>query len=195
LTNSCQVSVHLRGPLNLKQFAVYVPPKDLSNRGAAVSTSTIYSTTFVCPTTSITIYTCPATPWQFTSALANEKTTSTAVFNSASSVPPVNSAYEDWTRISAYDADQKPSSNVVFLNHKGGQGSGIFDFTFGNSLSYASADAKAGSAWSVLFGGTLKDCSNELVIMTDVLCKNQDCGFYRPGTVAYRKYTAQKSFP
>jgi len=59
--------------------------------------------------------------------------------------------------------------------------------TWGNSLSYAAADANSGSASPVTLADTLIDDNKEIIIMTDKAC-NGDCGTVREGTVAYRKY-------
>lgn len=62
----------------------------------------------------------------------------------------------------------------------------LFSRTWGNSLSYAGANAKTGSASPVTLADTLIDDNNEVIIMTDKPC-NGDCGAVRDGTVAYRK--------
>ena len=59
--------------------------------------------------------------------------------------------------------------------------------TWGNSLSYASADGTTGSASPQTLADTLIGDDVEFVVMTDNPCANGDCGTVRPGTVAYRK--------
>ena len=57
---------------------------------------------------------------------------------------------------------------------------------FGNSLSYASADCKAGASSPQIINDATLPSNTEFVIFTDEKC-NGDCGYYRPGTLAYRK--------
>lgn len=94
-----------------------------------------------------------------------------------------------WTRQAYYDSEAGSADGLVFLNHEGGSGSGTFDYSFGNSLSYASKDGASGSSSPQ----TLEDCtlasSSEVVIMTDSKCSDDGgCGFYRDGTVAYHGF-------
>ncbi|EME79386.1 uncharacterized protein MYCFIDRAFT_212204 [Pseudocercospora fijiensis CIRAD86] len=93
-----------------------------------------------------------------------------------------------WTRQGYYNAQDQTSEGIVFLNHEGGSGSGVFDMTYGNSLSYASTDGCSGASSPQI----LKDCQlksdTEVVIMTDKKCSGDSCGFVRPGTVAYHGF-------
>ncbi|KAF1992603.1 hypothetical protein K402DRAFT_416249 [Aulographum hederae CBS 113979] len=100
---------------------------------------------------------------------------------------PAPAASGDWSRIGYFNSDSKTAEGVTFLNNKGGQGSGVWDTTFGNSLAYASQDSLSGSANPVTFGGDLNTGLAELVIMTDKKCNN-DCGYTREGTVAYHGF-------
>jgi hypothetical protein len=105
-------------------------------------------------------------------------------------------AVGDWNQVAYFNSDEKTSNGVVFLNNKGGQGSGVWDTTFGNSLSYASSDSKTGAASPELFSGSLDSGLDEIAIFSDVPCeKSGDCGYVRPGTVAYKGFAgAQKAF-
>jgi len=51
-----------------------------------------------------------------------------------------------WSRQAYYDSASGTAQGLTFLNHHGGSGSGVFDTTFGNSLSYASADGTNGAS-------------------------------------------------
>jgi hypothetical protein len=83
----------------------------------------------------------------------------------------------------------------VFLNHFGGTGSGVFDYSFGSSLSYASSDGCTGAASPQTLECTTLPSSAEVVIMTDRQCEDGSCGYYRPGTVAYEGFDGdQKAF-
>jgi hypothetical protein len=94
----------------------------------------------------------------------------------------------DWGREAYYDADSGTADGLVFLNYQGGKGSGTFDYVFGNSLSYASSDGCEGaSSPQVLEACTLKS-NNEVIVMSDKECSGNDCGYFRPGTVAHHGF-------
>lgn len=106
--------------------------------------------------------------------------------------PTMNAGNGYWGRQAYYDADGQIAIGLTFLNNMGGQGSGVFDYVLGNSLSYASADAKSGSASpQILADQTLGD-GDEVIIMTDKPCQNGDCGATRPGGVAYHGFDGAK---
>ncbi|KAK5056194.1 hypothetical protein LTR84_012747 [Exophiala bonariae] len=106
----------------------------------------------------------------------------------------VNTGSGTWGRQAYYNAEQGVADGLVFLNNMGGQGSGVFDMTWGNSLAYAGANAKSGSASPVTLADTLIDDNNEVIIFTDKPC-NGDCGAVRDGTVAYHGFSgASKLF-
>ncbi|KAF1810645.1 hypothetical protein P152DRAFT_366171, partial [Eremomyces bilateralis CBS 781.70] len=105
-----------------------------------------------------------------------------------SKVPQVKKPYTpssggDFERVAYFNMDDGQSEGITFLNNMGGQGSGVFDTVFGNSLSYANSDATGGSSDSQTLTKALKS-NQEVVLMSDKEC-NGDCGFVREGTVAY----------
>ncbi|KAK7901051.1 target of Sbf [Exophiala xenobiotica] len=102
-----------------------------------------------------------------------------------------------WDRQAYYNAEAGSADGLVFLNHFGGGGSGVFDTTWGLSLSYANADNTGASSGPVTLADTLVGDNSEFVIMTDKACsgENGDCGYYRPGSVAYHGFSgASKLF-
>ncbi|EXJ74288.1 uncharacterized protein A1O5_02584 [Cladophialophora psammophila CBS 110553] len=110
----------------------------------------------------------------------------------ASSAPPpkanVNAGPGQWGRQAYYNADQGVADGLVFLNHHGGQGSGVFDTVWGMSLSYASADNSAGSSSPVPLADTLIPDNCEFVVMSNKPCLDGGCGTVRDGTVAYHGF-------
>ncbi|MBE7180720.1 MAG: hypothetical protein INR71_05855, partial [Terriglobus roseus] len=61
--------------------------------------------------------------------------------------------------------------------------------TWGNSLSYASSDAKSGAAGPETLNATLPS-NSEVIIYSDSSCDSgSGCGYGRPGTVMHRTYT------
>lgn len=106
-----------------------------------------------------------------------------------------SSSSGSWSRQAYYNAATGDADGLVFLNHNGGSGSGVFDYSFGNSLSYARADGKGGSSSPEV----LEDCelasSDEVIIMSDKECNGDSCGYTRPGTVAHHGFAgAEKAF-
>ncbi|KAI5366472.1 hypothetical protein Slin14017_G041120 [Septoria linicola] len=123
------------------------------------------------------------------SAAAKASSTAKASSSSSSSSDDDDTSGEGWTRTAYYNSADKSADGLVFLNHEGGSGSGVFDYTFGNSLSYASADGCSGSSSPQV----LEDCTipseTEVVVMTDSKCGDDDgCGYYRDGTTAYHGF-------
>lgn len=111
---------------------------------------------------------------------------------SSTSTPLVNPGAGNWGRQAYYNAENASADGLVFLNNHGGQGSGIFDYTRGSSLSYASPDSTSGSATPQILSDTLLTDNTEAIIYTDTPCLPGDsisCGTYRPGSVAYHGFT------
>lgn len=230
--------MHFRGPLNLKQFAVYTPGAAPSKaklarrsaherrhahghghahlhhaRDAALKqekrglgdmvtavidgqvVSWINEYDGVAAATSAASTAAPAPSAYAPSESSNEYATAASSAASASAYPSVSSSDDDssstvsWTRQAYYDASAGTSDGLVFLNHEGGSGSGVFDYTFGNSLSYSSADGCAGVSGPTVLEDCMLPSDTEVVIMTDKLCSDSEgCGFSRDGTVAYHGF-------
>ncbi|KIW92130.1 uncharacterized protein Z519_07114 [Cladophialophora bantiana CBS 173.52] len=110
----------------------------------------------------------------------------------AYSAPPPKASMSpgsgQWGRQAYYNAEQGVCDGLVFLNHHGGQGSGVFDNLWGMSLSYASADNSAGSSSPVPLADTLIPDNSEFVVMSDKPCSDGGCGTVRDGTVAYHGF-------
>ena len=121
--------------------------------------------------------------------------TDSAPQSSDSPPPSDNAPAGSWERNGYYNADAAEQDGIVFLNHNGGTGSGVFDYSFGASLSYASCDGTTGSDSPQTLECTTLPSSAEVVIMTDRQCQDDSCGYYRPGTVAYEGFDgAEKAF-
>ncbi|EXJ88139.1 hypothetical protein A1O1_05067 [Capronia coronata CBS 617.96] len=123
-------------------------------------------------------------------AASSVAASSAATYRVAAAAPAasMNAGTGEWGRQAYYNAEQGVADGLVFLNHHGGQGSGVFDTVWGMSLSYASADNSAGSASPVPLADTLIPDNSEFLIMTDKPCSNGDCGTVRDGTVAYHGF-------
>lgn len=96
-----------------------------------------------------------------------------------------NAAY---TRVGYYDASAGSADGIVFLGNYGGQGSGTFDSNYGNSLSYLNSEGNGGASSPSVLKDKLIGSNEEFAIMTDKECSGDDCGYVRPGTVAYHGF-------
>ncbi|KAM0692892.1 hypothetical protein Q7P36_007449 [Cladosporium allicinum] len=239
-----EVSMHIRGPAKLKQFAVYTPSGSSSSKtkrsataarrhahahahahkrdaamgdmvyatidGKAVSWANAYtgaapsaapevknmayagsdSSSEAAATTAAAAYAAPSSHAASSSA-ASSKSSGGLLDGLLGS----STSGGDWNRQAYYNAESGDADGLVFLNHNGGSGSGVFDYSFGNSLSYASSNGKGGSSSPEV----LEDCeigsSDEVIIMSDKECEGDSCGYTRPGTVAHHGFGgAEKAF-
>jgi len=153
-----------------------------NNYGGASATTT-QSSTLVIPTPS------PSLQDSTTARLLSVLPFSSQSTASASSVAAgTNQDAGDWARQAYYEAETPHADGLVFLNNHGGVASGVFDLNFGMSLSYASSDSKTAAASPQVLADALLDDSTEVSIWTDKQCQSSDCGYYRPGAVAYHGF-------
>ena len=170
------MSWHFRGPLQLKQFAFYIPgtstssskrqvnrPSRIARRhghghdefhvrdkairtfqenhiieekravgdlvvatinGVAVSWTNEYAGPGAEATPAPEVASTPvAAPWDGSAGSG----ASSAVSVAESAIPSVNAGSGNWGRQAYYDAENQTADGLVFLNHNGGQGSGVFD--------------------------------------------------------------------
>ncbi|KAK0854339.1 target of Sbf [Friedmanniomyces endolithicus] len=207
-----ELSFHFRGPIQLKQFAVYTPSGSSSKarrsapnerrhahghghahlhhaRDAAVGaevTATINGLVQT-PSSAAAAPTAAAPPSPGPPSPASSESSASASPSSGSS-GSISSSSGGWSRQAYYDSASSTSEGLVFLNHNGGSGSGVFDYNYGNSLSFASSDGLSGASSSQVLKDTTLPSSAEVVIMSDSPCSGDDCGFYREGTVAYHGF-------
>jgi len=57
---------------------------------------------------------------------------------------------------------------------------------FGASLAYVDRDGTGGSSSPQILADTTLPSDSEIVIMLGQECGNGDCGYVRPGAIAYR---------
>lgn len=127
--------------------------------------------------------------------LANPSTTGPSVITESSAAPTSTASIDasgDWTRNAYYDSAAGTSNGLVFLNNKGGAGSGVFDYSFGNSLSYAGADGSSCASSPETLSDVTLDSNDEVIIFTDNKCSGDDCGFTRDGIPAYHGFDGSK---
>ncbi|CZR55288.1 related to TOS1 Target of SBF [Phialocephala subalpina] len=120
--------------------------------------------------------------------------TSPSVSTSSSSVLaelPSGPGFEapgTFDRLSYYHAASQSVENVTFLGNFGGEGSGVFDYHFGASLSYINSTGTGGAASSQILANQVIPSGHEVIIMSGRECQNGDCGYTRPGAVAYHGF-------
>lgn len=210
------LSLHIRGPVYLKQFAVYYPAppngnnynkrahhQHLGRHHAHHKRAMVYTTiteTVVVDAAGSTIWPKPTETGQGLYDNPHE-TSVPKTGNGDKGVDNHTFDYSDgdvtapdgsWVRKAYYDAESQTREGLVFMNHRGGQGSGDFDMNCGgNSISYMSPDAKKGSATPQTLQNAPVNTRDEYIIFSDEEC-DESCGFYRPGIPAYKGFAGSK---
>ncbi|KAH9220564.1 putative TOS1-like glycosyl hydrolase-domain-containing protein [Leptodontidium sp. 2 PMI_412] len=228
-----ELSVHLRGPISVKQFAAYtLENADKKKRqesethhhhhhkaGKKVDNHHNGKKDMVIATIDCLVQSwennwfgpdatnAPGTTLVTTTALVTTSTTTCIVSEASSANQPPTSANTPagavadnkvensnaksknaYSRTSYYDSVSQTANNIVFLGNHGGQGSGVFDYKFGASLSYVNSEGTFGSTSPQVLADTIIPSGNEITIMTGEECKPHNCGYSRPGSVAYRGF-------
>ncbi|PGH18505.1 hypothetical protein AJ80_04475 [Polytolypa hystricis UAMH7299] len=214
-----EVSWHFRGPLVLKQFAVYTLGSEEKKRNIKPSlherrhghahlhkrkekravgdivTATIDGQVV----TWVNEWAGGAAPTPAAEVEDGGKSGNSKAYKAASSAPasddrkpaaPINAGKGKWGRQAYYNAQAGTADGLTFLNHFGGDKSGVFDYDLGNSLSYASKDALSGCASPEVLEDKMIPDNVEVILMSDKKC-NGDCGAVRPGTVAYHGFEGE----
>jgi len=125
------------------------------------------------------------------SVITTSPTTWSSSSSSSSSAPATTSSSGSggsWSQIANYDASSSSSDGLVFLNNLGGSGSGVWSASFGNSLSYAGSDGVSCASSPQTLEHTTIGSNKEFAIFSDNKCEGDDCGYYRPGTVAHHGF-------
>ncbi|KAI5844233.1 putative TOS1-like glycosyl hydrolase-domain-containing protein [Tricharina praecox] len=153
-----QLSLHFRGPLALKQFAVYYPSSSAQGKRKAKRATHLQK------------------------HARNDRK-----HGHGHRKPHRKAASGNMVRTAYYDSKKGTADGLVFMNHKGGDGSGVFDHCWGNSLSYMSPNCKSGSAKPQILSDITMPSNTEFVIFSDEKCDG-DCGYSRPGIPAHRGF-------
>ncbi|TGZ81894.1 hypothetical protein EX30DRAFT_239090 [Ascodesmis nigricans] len=140
-----QLSIHFRGPLALKQFAVYYPG------GSPTKTKRHHHRHY------------------------------------ARTTHGPHCKRSGYTRAAYYNADSGIAQGLVFMNHKGGDGSGVWDTCWGNSLAYSDSQCSKGVSTPEVLAPITVPSDTEFVIFSDQEC-DESCGTWRPGTPAHKGF-------
>ncbi|KAG6231039.1 hypothetical protein E4U34_006579 [Claviceps purpurea] len=93
----------------------------------------------------------------------------------------------DWDRVAYYNAEKQIAENMIFMGNYGGSGSGVFDTTWGASLSYLNANGDGGASSPQILSDTLIPSNKEFAIFSAEKCDGS-CGFTRAKDVAYKGF-------
>lgn len=206
-----ELTLHFRGPLQLKQFGVYYPSssskikkRQLNKKDEEDCATTLVhkhhlhrrATAVVAVTQTVFVDGDGVTQTQDAPAAPQTNAPSSASVagedsSSASAAAPASSGNSDssgsdWTRYAYYTPGS--ADNCVFMNYNGGSGSGVWDTSFGNSISYANEDNTGGSANAVALGDVTIPSDKEFMIFSGEQCSGNDCGVYREGIPAYHGF-------
>lgn len=191
-----EVSMHFRGPIQLKRFAFYSPGNHAkrSTHDSHHAHMAFHNRLDMKKRTEVTA-TINGVPvsWAMNAAAPTTDAASSgsnggAVDLKAPYKPPAPAAAGNWVRAAFYDAQSQVSQGLTFLNNMGGQGSGNFNTLWGNSLSYASSNGQSGSASPQVLADTTLPSNTEVIAMSDRPCNGDSCGYSRPGTVAHHGF-------
>lgn len=214
-----ELSVHFRGPIHLKKLAVFIPQKPeevvhqnhrrhihldkhkhrarslvgdpLEKRAVGEEVCATINGEHVCWTNEY-----DGTPDGAASAASSVPAGDVNPRPIQPKYVPPPAAVGDWVRAAYYDAEQQIADGLVILNNKGDEKtSGVFDFTFGNSLSYSTPDGRSSSSHPEVLADALIPSNEEISVFSNKRCENNSCGFVRDGTVAYHGFEGcEKAF-
>lgn len=135
--------MHIRGPAHLKQFAVYTPGSLFGKREAAPAPKPSFHKrrhghhhAHAKRADSDSAWKKLVSPENKQSPQPSSPETSHAppaslqkkpVGGDSGSAPPVKAGLGEWGRQAFYNAEKGLADGLVFLNHHGGEGSGVFD--------------------------------------------------------------------
>lgn len=114
------------------------------------------------------------------------KPTSTAATATNPSSAPASGG-DAYVRSAYYNADTGSASGLVFLSNYGGQGSGAWSSTFGNTLSYVDSTGTSGTSSPQVLSNATIPSAKEVAIFSDQPC-DESCGYVQPGSVAYKGF-------
>ncbi|KAA8894826.1 putative TOS1-like glycosyl hydrolase-domain-containing protein [Sphaerosporella brunnea] len=160
-----QLSLHFRGPISLKQFGVYYPS------GSAQAKRYVKRTSHF---------------------MRHHQHHRRGGVNTEKLEPPTKhrkAASNSLQRTAYYDSSSQTAQGLVFMNHMGGQGSGVFDHCWGNSISYMNSQNTGGCAKPEVLADITLPSNTEFIVFSDEKCNGfDDCGYYRPNVPAYRGF-------
>ncbi|PNS20872.1 Protein TOS1 [Sphaceloma murrayae] len=195
-----EISAHIRGPANLKRFAVYTaqPPKKkkrgethlrkhrrhahgkrhekLNKRACGDIVTATYpenGAVFSFTWTEGCGAAAAATPAPAAAKApaAAEAVPTAAAVAKVASTPSENFISGSWSRVGFYDAAAQKKEGITFMNNRGASGmSGGWTMAMGNSLSYAAADGCTPASNDTILADTVIPSVDEISIWSDKEC-------------------------
>lgn len=130
----------------------------------------------------------PAAGGSSSSSSSSSAASSSSDSSSSSSSSSGSSSGDGWSRSAYYSSDDGTSDKLVFMNNMGGSGSGVWDTSFGNSISYAGSDGVSCASSPQTLKDTTLESNKEFMIFSSDKCEGNDCGFYRKGIPAHHGF-------
>lgn len=202
-----ELSMHFRGPIVIKKIAVYQPGGAPQKRHEHLKRHQHHAKRHAAATTTVTVTSTVTKIWEeeetgvptpddeFKGKGGNSGTGSGS--DGSSSAPVVSKPKQkmpsqgtsgSFVRV-GYWSDDGESNGLTFMNHRGGQGSGIFDKCWGNSISYADKSLQKGSAKPQIPDSISLSSNEEFIVMSDSPCtEGSGCGYHLPGIPAYHGF-------
>ncbi|ORY19425.1 putative TOS1-like glycosyl hydrolase-domain-containing protein [Clohesyomyces aquaticus] len=181
--------MHIRGPMNISQLAVYTPSGSIAtrrNRRSALYRSTVRDAS--------------SSELEHMQGHATNAQLNGDRENSAKKRSPNHylgeghlQAAAGWGRIAYYTSTAPAeATGLAFLANLGDPRlSGTFDYSFGNSLSYVSASGTSCVSDNTPFDGTLETSEVELTVLTDEVCTGA-CDYTRPNSTAHHGWEGEE---
>ncbi|KAA8574864.1 hypothetical protein MFRU_002g04550 [Monilinia fructicola] len=168
------------------------PASQITSQDVAAGTKPQKTPPVSPPSTPVSVSQAPAS----TSASESHAPPSTSIPESTSKTTSTTAVVTgSYSRIGYYNSAEQTLDNLVFLGNHGGQGSGVFDEVYGASLSFVNGSGTSGASSPQILADTTLPSDAEVVVMLDQECSNNDCGYVRPGSVAYHGFNgADKVF-
>ncbi|KAF4449422.1 hypothetical protein F53441_7284 [Fusarium austroafricanum] len=224
------LSVHIRGPFNLKEFAVYnlgstekkrdsAPSPHLHGHrhlhqqrkkkrgdwvtatidGQVVSWENTYNGSPATQAAPVATSAAPTDAANKVAALPGVDEIKNKIKDKVGSKTKTKTkeysatAGGHWKRTAYYNAQRRVADNVMFMGNYGGDGSGVFDNTWGNSLSYLNANGNGGSSSPKVLKDVLIPSNKEFSIFSKEKC-DESCGYSRAADIAYKGFSGSKIF-
>jgi hypothetical protein len=215
-----ELSMHFRGPIKVKKIAVYQPRGSAKKRSEHLKRHQHHAKRRAAETTTTTVTSTVTVVWEEPTGSAKvdddfkgkavedfkgktENESSESESDKPSPAPVVKPPKQkepiqeetgdgEFTRV-GYWSDEGESNGLTFMNHRGGQGSGVFDYCWGNSISYADKTLQSGSAKPQIPDAIDLDSNQEFIVMSNTPCAEGDgCGYHLPGIPAYHGFGGGK---
>ncbi|KAF1997624.1 hypothetical protein P154DRAFT_605306 [Amniculicola lignicola CBS 123094] len=185
-----ELSMHLRGPMNVSQIAVYNFYASISGQHERILYASDRRNAEAAAQAKLMLRR------REENRAVSSTTLQTRVAGSRTSdpsaTPVVHAAAAEWGRVAYYTSTAPAeATGLAFLANLGDPRlSGTFDYSFGNSLGYVSGTGGKCVSESTPFDGTLETSEFEIAVFTDKPCSG-NCNYARPDATAHRGWEGE----